>query len=792
MPAVDYDRLAAKAAGQSSDLLSSLAKRRKDEAAAAQDAEMRSRELDRLLAAPGQDGGFSFGDAAKRGASAALSGLDYLGTIARSGIREIAETAGLKENTVGVSALDVLRGRENARSAVQNMRATLGIDPNAGGRWAGLLDTVGMVATDPLSAVTLGTSTAAKTALGTVARSVGDDVAEAVAKSGVRAGDDILAQRAAQLVPAPANDILSQAVGRPVTGAFGPVPTGGPSSVREVLAESANVGLANRSLDDVVGRQLRVLDRGARGGIGFAGRQTGIGSVVAGRAGQALRGAPGISQLRQALVPTAAVSDAFGRPAADAVDIAIHTGGNARREAYNRLRAGVSDVDADKISDDVRRIMVTDLAELAPSLVGQGVEYGGRLVAQPVKDALEATFRKPPGQVLAAIDGAVSAVKRLTTASWFNPTHVPRNITSNKLFAALYGGVYNPKYYTESGKLRKALVNAPESARRNSGKPLEDALRGAGLSDQEAGRALALHDEQLVGRGGSLFDDIDVADPLKQRTDPFGTKAMTKLNSWDEEITRGAVFLKKLDDGLDPRLAAQQSRRALLDYSSEGLTPFERDVLQRAIFFFKFPRRAIPRGVEFAARYPALAADLVEAGSLGNDTRNQYGEIIGAFVDNPLEATIGSLGDLAATAGGLGLVEGDTLGMANPLIKFALDENSRNVADLLPPVGMVQRDIESLTSPSGGGVPEAIGGEAGLGGLVGLRAGKDWGAERFAEDMAQRVAERGEPSPLDLLILAARDAGVEQPYDMGKVELVQEMAKRGVPRNRLAALIGRD
>ncbi len=749
--------------------------------------------LDALLA-PEEDDGFSFGDAGKKALGLGLSGLDYLGSLTRHGIREIAETTGLRENTEGLTAGDILRSTDEADATVQNMRATLGIDPNAGGRWAGALDTFGMIATDPLSGLTLGTGAAARGTLSALARTAGDDVAEAVARGGIRAGDDLLAQRAATVVPAPANELLGQITGRAAPRAF-LQEAGGPASVREVLQGAADTGLSRRNLDDVVDRQLTNLGRRGRGGVGFLGFQTGIGAGLGGRAAAGAQEA--LLPLTRLLSPTADVASQLGRPAAEAVDAAIHTGGNVRRAARERLADGIASADEVNVvaQAEAKQAMADDLAQLGGARLAADealpgfVEFGGRFVPKPVADALNGSIRTPSGRLLQAVDKGTSVLKRFTTLGPLNAVpHVARNIMSNKLFASMFGGVHGPEYYLEARGLRKALMKVDEPTRAAGGRPLEDALRAQGLDEMKVRRALATHDQQLAGRGGSAFDDVDVDGARAQGKGLRGTRTAARVNQYDEELTRGAVFLKALDDGLEPRLAAQKSRHALLDYTDEGLTPFERNVLQRVVFFYKFPRRAIPTGLEFMARYPGASLALSEAGvGVAQGTRNEYNEKIGAYLDTPLEATVGGVAELLS----------EPTGAVNPVLRSlatGLAGEDVELGKALPPLGQAQRFIERQGEGEGlfdreGGISPSGAGPFGAYSIFGVREGKDYGRERWLEDMEGRVAEKGEPSKTDRLILAALDAGIEQPYEMSDSELAKALVARGVQRSALSKLV---
>lgn len=741
------------------------------------------------LRAMDEDDEPSFGDRLK----GALGGaIDILSRPGRA-VLEVGRGTSLLQGRVGGggNALKVLAGNaDEIEGGEANLRSALSIDPNAGGRPAGALDTIGSALVDPFSWVTLGTGGAAKAGLTAVARGAGDDVAQAIRQGGVRAGDELLASRAASVVndrTIPIRDQLIRAgqdAGPEQVARVSDAIT--PRSVREVLEAAGDTGLTNRNLDDVVGRQLRTLDRRGRGGVGFAGIQSGVGAGFGSGAAEAFR------PLHRLLSPTAAVGDEFGQVGRDAVDAAIHTGANVRRVAHKELADQFSETGAldDAVKDRVRKAMADDLDQLGGGGLVSGEAKDGwvklaedQYVPKVVKEALDQAIRKPPSDALRAFDSATSVLKRYTTLGPLNAIpHVSRNIISNKMFAGLFGGVTDPRLYEESWRLREGL-KAAQKADDLSPAGVARAL-GVSEGDMSVRRALAMHDQQLVGRGSAAVDDIG----QEGRKPLPGTKWASQVNEFDEEMTRGAVFLKGLDEGLDPRLAAKKSRHSMLDYSDEGLTQFERERLQRVVFFYKFPRRAVPAGMEFMVRYPGAAGAISEAGfGVATGARNEYNEKIGPYLDTPLEATVGTLFELAA----------DPTGVVNPVLREAasgLSGNGVDFAKALPPLGQAKRIFEAAGEDEApwdreGGFSRGAPGPFGVGALVGMREGKDYAKTRWEEDRDERIAERGEPSDLDKLIELAEAEGVENPYKMSKGKLARALKEKGLTSADIGAIL---
>ena len=833
------NRAATRAVGSTSFQSEAIARRRKEE-----------EELARLLAAEQEpdDGGFSIGGLLKNVGGGILEGLGRISTAVTTGasfanregqrsadqgpldvgtiddfFRGIGASLSGKEQVGGSELFDPerhdLTGAGNA--IMDNGVRIPGTDTELGDLAQTIGGTATEIGTDPLSFLTLGTGAAARRTIGGLGAQYGDDVARAAAKGGEKAVDDLLANRAAvdtvrRAVPSGVRPDTSDVVRYDadfadnqamdwLSDAGGVATPTAPRTLRDLLAEQLDNGLARGDdVDTLVSKQVDLINRRAGGGIGFAGYQTGIGGGLMDRLGDSALAAT--APLRRLLSPTAAVGDEFGGGAASAVRQAMNTGANVRRtDGLERQRLasqfaddpdGLDEMLGGSATERVQSAMADDLADLAPRLVadeaGEGmVEFGGRYVPRAVADAFDQAKSAKPNKIVEGLDAATRAIKLHTTLNpLLNPLHVPRNMASNMLFATMYGGVNDPRYWTEAMKLRKTLAPLAEEGKK--GLDLENGLRAAGLSDQEVRRAIALHDQQLVGRGGAAFDDIGDLGPKEAEKrwneidSTYGTRTMGKINSWHEELSRGAVFLKGLDEGLKPTQAWKKSSDAMLDYSSEGLSKFERDYIQRVMFFYKFPRRAIPRGLRFVAESPGPALAMSNAGiGINEQDRNAFGQPIGYFFDSPLEA-VGSTGaELFNEEGELDPFSFATE-QTNPLLKAALDPDSRRLKDILPPVGQA----EALGKELGGHkTPTRWDPEVVVPGLVGVRQGQDFNLRNWEEERDERIAEDGEMSDTDRLITAALAEDIANPYDMSEARLVQELKKNGWDKNRLKAIL---
>ncbi len=767
--------------------------------------------------------------------------LDTLGYFSRHALREGAELVGARENTEGLSAGDVIGRRENAEDAVRDMRTTLGIEYRPDGILGGvvgLADTVAMAAVDPLTYATFGANAGATSAARQAARAAGNEAVEAVALRGGEAGVNAFLRTGTQRVGRTALTVADNT----------------PQTLRGLLTDSAT-GLGRRNVDDIVERQISRINRSGRGGIGFAGHQSGIGQALAERGTAAWRGTEFAQRARPLFVPTARARDAIsagvdaddalaagldlptlrttvGNQTADTMDVALHTGGEIRRVSRDRLQRAANDpAQRQELGDLFSEIDPTDVAGTNSAItqevnrlgqVGQAndlLQGGARLarrvdsedaipegwvrfadvdegiVAVPrvVADTLKPGLAKSSGEIMSAYDNGTAFLKQhMTLNPALNPTHVPRNMTTNILFAGMFGGVRHPMQWVRAHKARSALRGAVDA-----GEEINiETLVARGLDPKQAQQAVSAHSSVLSGRAGAAVDDV--GDIVGDKPGAWGTRTTSRLNTWHEEVSRMAVYQSGLDRGLSEAASATLSRHAMLDYTREGLTKFEQDWMQRLVLFYKFPRRVVPQGMQYMVKYPGRAMALSNAGlGIGQGDRNEYGMPSGMFFDSPLEATTSTL--LGLTGGDQGVGEG-ILGNANPLIQAALNvgPNARSIESIIPLIGTAfgKRDLAQEE-----GVIQGWLGKTGTP-YPGIRVGRDTEAARGQEELEEsltRSIESGEP-PRAEDILRSEAAQLDIPaaldhrqgdYIMGPRELAEALLARGMTESELGALIVR-
>lgn len=633
------------------------------------------------------------------------------------------------------------------------------------------------VAADPLNALTLGSGSGAKALIGVVGREAPE--AALALRRGIPAANEVLAERFAQGEAAR----VAEAAAQPFKpGLWAPARDVAEAPTVESLLRANVNPLAKRGVDETVARQLSVLEKRAPGGIGVGGYSTGIGQGFADDLLGGLRKTQVAKGIRPLFSTTADVLNDSDVYVAQAVDDAIHTGGNARRD-FMRVANETADVPDDVYKQAKTAALdssVDAVVERVPRIVRTAPEVGFTEVRDGVflPDSVARTLKKSndlmPSEALKGLDAGLSWLKRYTTLGPLNAVpHVGRNIMSNHLFASMFGGVTNPKYFYESGKLRRAVGKVIEAGEELT----PENLVANGLSDTQAARALAMDGEAafegIKRRGESVYDDVGGEDQV--RKDLLGTRTASKVNGWHEELSRGAVMLKAMDDGLSPVAAARRARDAMLDYSNEGLTQTEQKYLQRIVFFYKFPRRAIPAGLRFMVETPGLAKSASRIGiGVSENARNEYGDPIGTYMDTPLESVVQNLNQIVT----------DPIGTTNPLIKYALDKDSRSFTDLVPIFGQAERKLDD---PKDAIYSAALG-------AVGARPGKDYATSRakadFERSKAEREARGQDLTPTDKLrALGATTVLGDKAYAMSAGKLAQELIDLGVSRRRIGLIL---
>jgi hypothetical protein len=110
--------------------------------------------------------------------------------------------------------------------------------------------------------------------------------------------------------------------------------------------------------------------------------------------------------------------------------------------------------------------------------------------------------------------------------------------------------------------------------------------------------------EDLINMGGGAERAMDTLKNRILNADSFlktqhGAVALAESS---ELFVRLSGLFGAITSGMDPRTAAKSISRAMLDYSD--ITNFERTVLKRGTFFYTYPRKMIPKSLEYMFNHP--------------------------------------------------------------------------------------------------------------------------------------------------------------------------------------------
>lgn len=144
-------------------------------------------------------------------------------------------------------------------------------------------------------------------------------------------------------------------------------------------------------------------------------------------------------------------------------------------------------------------------------------------------------------------------------------------------------------------------------------KAIDDLLRFEKAA-KEVGEEAALKDFPELAEAfdnGAIASVTDLIEQLRsgrtstklpglKQAEAFGSKANEVVENWD----RYAGFLFARSKGMSPAVAGDLVNKAMLDYSPEMLTAFERNVMKRLVPFYTFMRRSTPQTLETLIKRP--------------------------------------------------------------------------------------------------------------------------------------------------------------------------------------------
>lgn len=759
-----------------------------------------SAKLDSLLAKKKSGGGGGLFDGLK-----SLGG-DVLGDAAKalSTIAAVPVSLGKQLGNIGDAVVGKNQDNPDYRPSLSNFFSDIGNGLGAGqviqedhpdwSPWVkdvagGALD----LASNPLNAVAPGTDALAKEGLVKAGQVIGDAAARDALKAG---GVDAL--RSAVESKLAEESTLH----------------GGAQTLEDVLARGTQSDLGARGTQDVVQSRLASLADARSGAVlktpGFLPDIPVLGSSKVAEVGSKALSSGPAQAVSDIFNPTSQIERELGQGAADATSQATHTASGAKMEARAAgATDGLEPGAAQALMADTGHQAVADtLAHNAPEIAtSPTTKYeatqleksdwvklsGTNTYVHPLVDkALQDAVSAPPGKAVAAWDKVMSTIKQLTV---FNPLNAVQHDFKRATYNALGELSKNGLDIASHTEARAAYKAIEDLASQKIPVTAENLVKG-GMKEQKALRA-----EEYAHK--ILADNPMFESDAAGKNGVWGTRHAAAIAEKNGSIARGSVFFHALDQGVDSAAAAQAARRGLMDFSNVGLTPFERDKAQRLAFFYKFPRRAIPAGIDFALEHPAQANLLSHVGlGVQQGARNQFGEHIGPALDTPLEASFSGLGSLVQNP--LNYALGET----NPAVTAVLDSKKRGLGDVIPPIGMVQKHVQNFSEGSGADRLSAL---AGMGStsdlsnngpipggipLPGAVSGEDYantkavtkndtGKSTFDANIAMKAKTGKNLTQKEALSLLADKAGVANPYGMNEASLLQALQDQGIDKASL-------
>lgn len=198
-------------------------------------------------------------------------------------------------------------------------------------------------------------------------------------------------------------------------------------------------------------------------------------------------------------------------------------------------------------------------------------------------------------------NSALNAWKSIALAT---PAFHMRNFLGN-IWLNIADGMFNPLRYTQAAALLfNKLDNVELAGRKIPANVVLKWFEDYGLKGQGMFREVA-RERKLTEEAKKALDILERSGFGKVMyfvRHPF--TASRELGENVDTLSRLANFLHHLDQGFDPRTAAQLTRNALFDYSE--LTPAEKQIKKWLIPFYTWKRKAIPKMVEKLIGVPGM------------------------------------------------------------------------------------------------------------------------------------------------------------------------------------------
>ena len=197
-------------------------------------------------------------------------------------------------------------------------------------------------------------------------------------------------------------------------------------------------------------------------------------------------------------------------------------------------------------------------------------------------------------KVLKLYDGAQNWWKMWSLG--IRPAYHTKNVIGN-VWNSYLGGLTNPVRYGEAGVFQTKLAKNDFSGK-IVGKPVQElydemANRGVFGEGQYGGDIVRNLEKEIQGGSRNPFT-LSTENPVLQ--------AGFKVGQTLEDNARIALFLDRVSKGQSYDQAGKAVQKYLFDYGD--VSPFEKDVLKRAMPFYTWSRKNIPLQLEAIALHP--------------------------------------------------------------------------------------------------------------------------------------------------------------------------------------------
>jgi hypothetical protein len=250
-----------------------------------------------------------------------------------------------------------------------------------------------------------------------------------------------------------------------------------------------------------------------------------------------------------------------------------------------------------KFLDDASQFGIK--ADIAPANYKTIPEIPGLKFEPAVANQLSRSYKAITNQdeinkFLKVYDGAQNWWKMWSLG--VRPAYHTKNTIGN-LWNSYLGGLTTPKPYADAAafQIKIAKNNLKGEIAGYPTKELYDAMmtRGVFGQGQYGGDIARRLEDQLQGGNKNPFT-LSTSNPILQ--------GGFKLGQTIEDNARIALFIDQLNKGANFDKAASHVRKYLFDYGD--VSPFERDVLKRAMPFYTWSRKNIPLQLEALATQP--------------------------------------------------------------------------------------------------------------------------------------------------------------------------------------------